>query len=614
MSLLKNSIHFIMVVLLSATLSCKDKKEVDVAVETKSYIELPAPEQWRDDWSKEPVVVVHELAEPDNLHPANGNSQTRAELFLYLHAGLLRVDLRTGTIQPGICKGMPELSSDQREMIFELREDVKWDDGSAVSPEDVIFTMKAAKNPLTNNPGFKPYFDLVEEVKRVEGASNKVMIKMKKVYVQNLALWSDYPIIQRAFFDPENVLANVSFAQLNDSSFQAQSNKALVDWSASFNAAENGFDPKRISGLGPYKVAAWNQGQSIELQKKKQHWTNNVDAYEIKSEPEKIIFKVNTDAVTQELAFLKQEFDASTSLSARTLLKLKEDSLFNLNYHSRFVDIFGYTFVGINMKPDEKKRAVALKNIDVRKALALLTPVDEIIKVVNKGVNKRVTGPVARMKASYNHSLQLIPLDIVQASTLLDKAGWLMDEETGIRYTLRDGKKQFLELELMFLATVPEWKEMAMMIAESMKKAGVLLKLNAVDLNGWLEKGCSHDFDLIMGSWNSSSLPEDYSQLWSTQSWNSQGLNLTGFGNETSDRIIDSIAVTLNDSLRNALEFRLQKLIDEEQPYVFLYGLVRRTAVHRRFTHAELYAERPGILYNLLKASPMVGVKVDATP
>ena len=323
---------------------------------------------------------------------------------------------------------------------------------------------------------------------------------------------------------------------------------------------------------------------------------------------------MNSDAVTQELAFLKPEFDASTSLSARTLLKLKEDSLFNLNYHSRFVDIFGYTFVGINMKPDEKKRAVALKNIDVRKALALLTPVDEIIKVVNKGVNKRVTGPVARMKASYNHSLQLIPLDIVQASTLLDNAGWLMDEETGIRYTLRDGKKQFLELELIFLATVPEWKEMAMMIAESMKKAGVLLKLNAVDLNGWLEKGCSHDFDLIMGSWNSSSLPEDYSQLWSTESWNSQGLYLTGFGNETSDRIIDSIAVTLNDSLRNALEFRLQKLIDEEQPYVFLYGLVRRSAVHRRFTHAELYAERPGILYNLLKASPMVGVKVDATP
>lgn len=593
---------------------CKEKGKVDFVVENKAYIELPAPETWTENWSKEPVIVVHELAEPDNLHPANGNSQIRAELFLYLHAALLRVDLRTGTIQPGISRSLPEISTDQLELTFDLRTNVLWDDGSAVSPEDVIFTIKAAKCPLTDNAGFKPYFDLVDKVERVDGFPNKVRIKMKKVYVQNIALWADYPIIQRAKFDPEKTLDKFSFEQLSDTLFQPSRHKELVDWAKAFNAPENGFNPALISGLGPYRVASWQQGQVIELQKKKNHWTENSDFYAEKSYPEKIIFKVNVDAVTQELSFLKQEFDASTSLSARTLLKLKEDSTFTRNYHARFVDIFGYTFIGINTKPDEKKRALALKEWNVRRALALLTPVDDIIKIVNKGVNKRLTGPLVPIKAACNKTLPLLPLDITKANQLLDKTDWQLDPQSGIRSKMVGEKREFLELELGYLSTVPEWKEMALMISESMKRAGVQVILKALDLNAWLEKGTTHDFDLIMGSWNSSSLPEDYTQLWSSQSWKNQGLNFSGFGTKASDALIDSISVTLNDNIRNDMEYRLQKLIYDEQPYVFMYSLVRRTAVHRRFSNVELYAERPGILYNLIRVSPLHGVTAGVNP
>ncbi len=607
----KPALFLIFVVAMAA---CKEKSKKEISVENLPYIKLPASEVWYDDWSKEPVVMVHEMTEPDNLHPANGNSQTRAELFLYLHAGLLRVDLRTGSLEPGIAKRLPELSADQLELIFELRDDVRWDNGSKLSAEDVIFTIKAAKCPLTDNSGFKPYFDLVDKAEKVQGQPDRVKIKMKKVYVQNLALWADYPIIQRALYDPDAVLDNFSFAQFNDTSFHAGDFKNLVAWANDFNAPANGFDPSKISGLGPYKVNVWQQGQFIELRKKANHWTDNSLHYAEKSEPEKIIFKMNADAVTLELGFMKQEFDASTSMSARTLLKLKEDSSFNRNYHSRFVDIYGYTFIGLNMRPDEKNRSVALKDLSVRKSLALITPVDDIIKVVNKGVNKRVSGPVTFMKPSCNSSLPLLPYDLAAANALLDQAGWKMDIKKGLRYKEENGKIHWLELELLYMSAVPEWREMALMISESMQRAGIKLYLSAVDLNVWLEKGTGHDFDMIMGSWNSSALPEDYSQLWSVKSWKNLGLNFTGFGNDESDRLIDSISVTMNDSVRNAMEFRLQQLIYEEQPYVFLYGLVRRTAVHRRFNHAELYAERPGILYNLLKVNSLAGVKAMANP
>ena len=597
--------------------ACQEKAKHTAEVVNKPYLELPGPEKWLADWSKKNDVIVHVLSEPDNLHPTNGNSIARSELFLYLHGSLLRTDLRTGTILPAMCKSMPVLSKDNLEMAFELREGLKWDDGSAIQAEDVIFTVKASMNPLTNNPGMKPYFAYVKSVESVPGNPMKFVINMNSVYIQNIALWADYPIFQKKFYDPDGVLDKFTFEQFGDTTFKAEKaehGNDLIKWSAEFNSEKNGFQADRIVGLGPYKVQSWQEGQMIVLEKKKNHWSASSSEYTEKAGPDQIIFKVDKDPVTQELAFLKQELDASTGISTRILLKLKTDSTFNRNYHGNFVDIYGYTFVGMNMKPEESGRALALQEKEVRKALALLTPVDEIIRVVNKGVNKRVTGAVSKFKSSCNTKLPLIPLDVNQANQILDKAGWTERDQDGVRMKQINGKKQRMEFEILYNNSIVEWQDMAMMIGESFKKAGIKLNLSAVDINAWLEKGSSHNFDLIMGSWNSTALPEEYSQLWSTKSWKDHGLNFSGFGDAASDALGDSISVTMDDAKRNEMEWRMQQKIYDEYAYVFLYGLVRRTIIHKRFSNVELYAERPGILYNVMSVSKGVGSTPGVAP
>ncbi|MBK7965978.1 MAG: hypothetical protein IPK10_12325 [Bacteroidetes bacterium] len=436
---------------------------------------------------------------------------------------------------------------------------------------------------------------------------------MKKVYEQNVALWADYPIIQKSFYDPKKVLDNFTFDQFNDTSFVVENFKDLNDWSTNFNSAPYGFDPKLISGLGAYQLKEWQQGQLLILEKKKNHWTDNSTVYAEKAYPHQLIFKVNKDVVSTQLAFLKQEFDVSTSLSSRGLIDLKSDSLFNQNYHGRFVDVYGYTFIALNTKPELSNNALALSELEVRNALAYLTPVQSMIDVVCKGVNKRVVGPVAPMKTSYNAELKLIPLDVKKANEMLDAAKWNVRDNDGVRTKMLNGKKVRLELELTFLSTTPEWREMALMIESTMKEAGVKMNLKMADLQTWLDNGTSHHFDMIMGSWNSSALPEDYAQLWATSSWKENGLNFSGFGNEKTDAIIDSLSVTLDENERLGMEKRIQSAIYNEYAYIFLYGLVRRTAIHRRFSGAELYGERPGVLYNTFQLNS-VGVKTNVNP
>ncbi|MBK7853584.1 MAG: hypothetical protein IPJ79_00500 [Bacteroidetes bacterium] len=54
-------------------------------------------------------------------------------------------------------KSLPLISKDGLSYTYELRDEPKWDDGSPLSVDDVIFTMKAHKCPLVNNPTLKPY-------------------------------------------------------------------------------------------------------------------------------------------------------------------------------------------------------------------------------------------------------------------------------------------------------------------------------------------------------------------------------------------------------------------------------------------------------------------------
>ena len=228
--------------------------------------------------------------------------------------------------------------------------------------------------------------------------------------------------------------------------------------------------------------------------------------------------------------------------------------------------------------------------------------------MVNKGVNKRIAGPVSFLKKSCDTTLALIPFDPVRAGELLEQAGWKDSDNNGVRDKLIEGKRKQLEIELAYLSVQPEWKDMAIIISEGLARAGVKVNANGFDFPVWLEKLTTHDFDMAMGAWNSTAMPDDFSQLWSTTSYITNGPNYTGFGNAASDALIDSINVIMNDEERKPLERRLQRIIYDEQPYIFLYGLVRRSVIHKRYHNAGFFAERPGILYNTLRVD-LSGIK-----
>lgn len=565
------------------------------------YIKIEDAKDFLSSWSKDNVIIFHDIGEPDDMHPTNGTSAQRNEIFGYTQITLIATDYENLTIRPAAVKSLPTVSENGKEYTYELRNNIKFDDGSPLTMEDVIFTFKANKCPLTNNPHAKPYLDNLVEIQIDKTNPNAFKIIMKEKYIQNISFLTDYPIMQRTFFDKKNVLAKYTFAQLDDKKFQADQQKDLNEWGTEFNSNKYSRDPEFLVGAGQYRFEKWDAGQTITLVRKENHWTKGSTYMYETSFPDKIIFKINKDANSQMLEFKSQALDASAYLSTKTLLELQNDTNFNKNYNSRFTDTYNYQYIAMNMKPDGVKHKKIFTDKKVRRAMAMLTPLDDMNKVVNKGKNKRMIGPVSPLKLEYNTDLKLILFDIEGAKKLLDEAGWKDTDGDNIRDKIIDGEKVKMEFNLNYMTAQIDWKDIAQMTSEQMYKAGVKANINPLDFAVLYDVAKKHDFDMMIAAWAGNFAPEDYTQIWHTSSWASQGSNFPGFGNAESDALIDSIKYTLVDTKRYAMIKKLQTIIYDEQPYIFMFASLRRNVIHKRFGNQEMYFERPGVWLSNLR-------------
>ncbi|MEP7170430.1 MAG: ABC transporter substrate-binding protein [Bacteroidota bacterium] len=597
------------------SISCNSKKsakseQIGSKNDSLKYIIIADAKNFLPGWSKENSIIYQWIAEPDMLHPVNSISIQRSEIFIYTQMFLVFVDFRTLQLIPFLVKSLPNVSADGLRVTFELRDEPRWDDGEQLSVDDVIFTAKASKCPFVDNPNYKPYWDNLKNIERDSLNPRKFIAVMKKTYMHNVAFWGDYPIMQRKFFDPQNLLSKYSFEKFDDPKSGLDTDKELKDWANVFNSAKYGREIQNLQGLGPYKVSSWEAGQTITLLRKEKFWGSADKSIYEAAYPEKIIFKINRDPNSQMLEFKSQADDASTTLSTKTLVELQSDSGFNKNYNSMFTDSYNYSYLAFNMKPDGIKHQKIFTDKNVRHAIALSVPIEDMNRILNKGKNKRAMGPVSFLKPDFNTNIKPLPYDLEQAKKLLADAGWKDTDGDNILDKTIEGKKIKMEFNLNYMMTSVEWKDMATMIADALGKINIKVNLIPLDFPVFFSSERTHDFDMALSSWGQSSTPEDFSQVWHTSSWTNFGSNFTGFGNSETDALIDSVKSTMNDSLRNEMSKRFQQIVYDEQPYIFLFASLRRNIIHKRFGNEELYFERPGVMLNNLKLLPSSGVTV----
>ncbi len=551
---------------------------------------------------KNNIVVTSWPSQPTSLNPVCGiPSSARVLVFEYTQKTLTRTDLRTLQQIPILVKSLAEVSPDQKSYTYILRDDVKWDDGSPLTVDDVIFTLKATKCPIADDAYIRSTYDNVKDIVKDPSNPLKFIMVAKDLYFYNKLMFNELYLVEKTHWDSTGVLDKISIPDMDDPKFDAGKYPGLADWMKGFNDGINGHDVKKLCGLGAYAVSDWTPNTSITLTRKSNWWGKDDTCAYNKAYPSKIVIKIIPNDQSRYLAVLNHTTDAEMWLFTDSYFKLKESKDFNDHYYSGTTDQINCNLIFINTRPDGKNHQGLFTDKNVRRAMAYLTPVDDMNKTIVKGMATRQVSFVQPLfKKFYNDSLKLIPFDVDKANELLTKAGWVDSDGDNIRDKKINGKKVQLSFKLMYAST-PTNKEYVLMMKDAMYKAGVDLEPDPVDMGALQTRASGHDFDMMLTAISGIAVPDDPGQLFDTKNWANNGSNYSGFGNTTSDSLIAQSNRETNEDKRAVLLKKLQAMVYDQQPIIFLYGIKRKIVISKKFETPGMYIERPGVMLNDLK-------------
>lgn len=551
------------------------------------------------------VVVVRLATDADKLNPPLTTNGTSMQLLGQLFLPLQEYDPESLDLKPVLARSAPIINNiDTGEykggmsFTFEILDGAVWDNGKPVTADDYIFTLKAVLDPAVPATAWRSVIDFIRDVQKDPSNPRKFTVYSNERYILAEEGCSNFRIMPEYQYDPKGILRNFSVKDLANAEKAAQlvtSDARLQEFAAAFTDPKFSQDPAFISGCGAYKLQSWTKDQELVLVKKDKWWG---DAYVDKNPmlaayPVKITYSVVANPATAIEVLKGGKADVMTLIPPQQFLELKKEADFASKFEFHTPDFPGYGYIGIN----GKRPALADKN--VRRALAHLTNVDEIIKSVMYGLAKPTIGPFHVARDYYNKSLTPINYDVEKAKALLAAAGWVDSDKNGVLDKVINGKKSELKLDIVVAANNTVGVSICKLLQESAQKAGVAINILPTDAKVMVSENMpKRQFDLFMATAGVVNGNDDPKQFWHTTSDTPDGSNRFGFGNAESDALIDQIRVTLDKKQRDALYLKFQQIIYDEQPAIFLFCPQERIVISKKFD-AKTYFKRPGYFENM---------------
>lgn len=528
------------------------------------------------------TASIRLASEPEQADPLLARTLADRQLNQLLFLPLLDYDPQTLELVPVLAENLPvviPITEGQwtggTRYDFTIREAARWDNGDPVTAQDYIFTFKTLLHPGVNAAPFRAYFNFLKDVKTDPDNAKKFQIITDRPYILALEALGNIGIYPAYHYDPGQVLEKIKIADLAD----PERANTLIEKDGAFAAFAESFNNKKPAntiGGSAYQLREWKANQELILQKKENHWTDTTPGLPeyLKAIPDKISLQVIPD-INSAISLLQAEkLDVLTDLPAEQFSDL-QTSLSD-KYQFFTPKKLVYYYIGINGNQSH------LNTPETRKALAHLVDVEFIIKQLLSGYAQRTIGPIHPSKTYYHPGLHPVEYDPEQSAQLLIAQGWKMGA-AGILEKNIAGKNIPFRLRYFYHAANQTAEEAGILLQKAAKKAGIEIIPEAMEIKALLTAYRQRDYDLIYLKWTVPSGLDDLRQTWHSSGNVAGGSNRTGFGNAASDQIIDKIRVSYSPKIRKELYFRIQEIIYQEQPYIFLYTPLERMAIHKRF-------------------------------
>ncbi len=433
-----------------------------------------------------------------------------------------------------------EFSADCRDLTFRLRPGVRWHDGRPFTADDVVFTWETIVDPKTPSP-YKSEYALVESV-RAEGPGI-VRVRYTQPFAKALMNWATAML-------PKHLLEKYVR--------EGKIREAPQNWSAPV-------------GTGPYRFKELRSGEKIVL-------VSNPDYWEGRPYISRIVYRIIPSQATTFLELKAKGVDA-TGLTALQYKRQTGYRAFKDAYRKFSHPGNGYTYIGFNLKDPR------FADRRVRHAFAHAIDKREVIEGVRLGLAREATGPYKPGTWVYTDKVKTYPYDMAKARRLLAEAGWKERNADGL--LVKDGKP--FTFELLTNQGNDERKKVAEIVQAQLRELGVGVEIRTLEWAALLKEHIKkRNFEAIVLGWGIGIDPDQFVVWHSSQSGPDQ-LNHISYANPEVDAMLESGRTTCVRADRLRYYHRLQEVLAEDLPLVFLYFADALPVVSSR-----VYAIDPG--------------------
>ncbi len=462
----------------------------------------------------------------------------------YVFNGLVRYD-KNLKLEGELAESW-EVSPDGKRITFRLRKGVTWHDGKPFTSEDVMFTYRKMIDPNTPTA-------YAEDFRQVTRAANPdpytFVVEYGKPFAPALASWGMHVL-------PKHLLAeypDISRSPLN----------------------------KKPVGTGPFRFLEWKTGEKTAFEA-------NPDYFEGRPYLSRVVTRVIPDPATMFLELKSGGIDMM-GLTPLQYTRQTETAEFAKSFNKYRYLSFGYTYLGFRLSHP------LFSDRRVRQAFAHAINKKEIIGGVLFGLGQEATGPYKPGTWVHNPDVKRYPFDPGKAKELLAQAGWKDEDGNGTR---EKGGRKFAFTVLTNAGNESRAKTAAI-IQQNLAAVGVKMEIRTLEwaafINEFVDK---RKFDAVILGWNITQDPDQY-DIWSSRKTGPKELNFVGFANDEVDRLLEEGRRTFDMEKRKKAYHRIQEILAEEQPYVFLYYPDALPAVQKRIHGIE--PAPAGISYNFIK-------------
>ena len=502
--------------------------------------------------------------EPDTLFPLGAYMPESRLILAAVYEPLFYVEKYI--YQPGVLQSLPTLENGAAQLLgkppkgavgvdtrqisqtFLLHDDLRWDNGTPVTADDLVFAFQTAQNPDTEL-AFPEYAIQVAGTQAT--GSYSVNVALRPGIAPPLYNTYLYPPL------PSQILTNTDVGSLSFGEFS-----------------------RRPIGYGPYQVAEWIPTQRIVLQR------NNYYYRREQSQPRVpyIVFQFMPNAKARVEAVADGKLDVALGLGYEVITNVVEAEQAG-KIQAQYVSGQTWEMLAFNMDDP------ILNDFRVRRAIAYGT---DRQRMVHELLYDKV--PVMNSWLPPDHpdyvgdtEIPIYRYDPERARQMLAQAGWLPQGD----FRAKDGQP----LELTVYATQGDALRKAYLeiFKENMAAIGMDVTVKLISPGEWYSLGgrlSRRDFQLGVFPWVAAPDPGG-AELWTstaipTDTNGLRGQNYFGWKKADVDAIYQKLGQTLDPAQRKSLYIQQQQHVATELPGLPLFQHIVMVAANPKLTGLKL--------------------------